>query len=105
MDNKILSPLMMETKFDHNSTDYIKLKLLQGNLHNTLTKIDHLKERVKYINQEIADIIGNNLMAQYLQNHEPCAGQIIVNSEFNYVYAVGQDFRLRCINKEIANEK
>lgn len=101
MDNKILNPLVIETKFDYNSVTRMKLSLLKGKRQELLIQIDRLMGQARGISLEIADIIGDNLSVQYLKDYEPCVGQFIVNSDFDYFYVVDQDLKLKCINEEI----
>jgi uncharacterized protein YbcI len=98
-----MSPITMEV--DLNKTDRMAVDLWRGKIMDMDNKIQLYQDYRKHLHTQIANIVGKQLLNQYLQNCKPEIGQIIVDYVFGYLYMFDGSDTLKLITgKEYAND-
>lgn len=93
----MISPIKMDVNFD-NKADNMRVKLLQEKIMDMDNKIKLYQDYKNFLHTQIVDIVGNQLLNQYIQNCEPEIGQIIVNYDFGFLYMYDGSNKLKFIN-------
>ena len=81
-----------------NKTDRMVVNLLRGKMRNIEDNIKLLQVHQKGVCAQIAEIIGKQLLEQYLQNCNPQIGQVIVNNDFGLLYMYDGSDELKLMN-------
>ena len=95
---QILSPIVMDA--DLYKTDRIAVSLLRGKMRDIEDRIKLLQAHQKDTCAQIVEIIGKQLLKQYLQNCEPQIGQVIVNHDFGLLYMFDGSDKLKFMDGE-----
>lgn len=80
----IMPPISMEA--DLEKTDRLAVDLYRGKIMDMDNKIQLYQDCRRHLHTQIANIVGKQLLNQYLQNCNPQVGQIIVDYVFGYLY-------------------